>query len=243
MPYALIVDDDVDFMPALSQIVQQQGYHVRIAKSLEEARQEQQRGIPDVALIDLLLPDGDGIQLVRDLTLTGSTKVLIITGYAGVESAVAALRAGVTDFMQKPFDVGQLRRQLQLIKDEFDNRLPVETGQLFDENGLGDIVGRGATLDTGVKQQQTNQQNRPALRRKWSRGYRRPDAADAHGVQPRQKGRADRDDRLHLWRERHWQGARCSRRPRLEHAKRQTVRRLELRSGPATTHRHGVFRS
>jgi len=148
MPYALIVDDDVDFIPALSQIVQQQGYHVRIAKSLEEARQELQRGIPDVALIDLLLPDGDGIQLVRDLTLTGSTKVLIITGYAGVESAVAALRAGVTDFMQKPFDVGQLRRQLQLIKDEFDNRLPVETGQLFDENGLGDIVGRSPQMHT-----------------------------------------------------------------------------------------------
>src|SRR3569833_2723898 len=148
MPYALIVDDDVDFMPALSQIVQQQGYHVRIAKSLEEARQELQRGIPDVALIDLLLPDGDGIQLVRDLTLTGSTKVLNITGYAGVESAVAALRAGVTDFMQKPFDVGQLRRQLQLIKDEFDNRLPVETGQLFDENGLGDIVGRSPQMHT-----------------------------------------------------------------------------------------------
>src|SRR3569833_2021874 len=148
MPYALIVDDDVDFMPALSQIVQQQGYHVRIAKSQEEARQELQRGIPDVALIDLLLPDGDGIQLVRDLTLTGSTKVLIITGYAGVESAVAALRAGVTEFMQKPFDVGQLRRQLQLIKDEFDNRLPVETGQLFDENGLGDIVGRSPQMHT-----------------------------------------------------------------------------------------------
>src|SRR3569833_3248313 len=148
MPYALIVDDDVDFIPALSQIVQQQGYHVRIAKSLEEARQELQRGIPDVALIDLLLPDGDGIQLVRDLTLTGSTKVLIITGYAGVESAVAALRAGVTDFMQKPIDVGQLRRQLQLIKDEFDNRLPVETGQLFDENGLGDIVGRSPQMHT-----------------------------------------------------------------------------------------------
>src|SRR3569623_1681959 len=112
MPYALIVDDDVDFIPALSQIVQHQVYHVRIAKSLEEARQEQQRGIPDVALIDLLLPDGDGIQLVRDLTLTGSTKVLIITGYAGVESAVAALRAGVTNFMKKPFEDSQFRREM-----------------------------------------------------------------------------------------------------------------------------------
>src|SRR3569623_555079 len=82
MPYALIVDDDLDFIPALSQIVQQEGYHVRVAHSLEEARLELQNQIPDIALIDLLLPDGDGIQLVRDLTLTASTKVLVITGFA-----------------------------------------------------------------------------------------------------------------------------------------------------------------
>src|SRR3569623_1405337 len=151
MPYALIVDDDLDFIPALSQIVQQEGYHVRVAHSLGEARLELQNQIPDIALFDLLLPDGDGIQLVRDLTLTASTKVLVITGYAGVESAVAALRAGVTDFMQKPFDDGQLRRQMQLIKDEFDTRLPVETGQLFDENGLGEIVGAEPPQNTEKK--------------------------------------------------------------------------------------------
>lgn len=146
MPYALIVDDDVDFTAALAQIVQQQGYHVRIANSLEKARQELQRGIPDIALIDLLLPDGDGIQLVRDLTLTGSTKVLVITGYAGVDSAVAALRAGVTDFMQKPFDVGQLKQQLQSIKEDLDNHLHVDAGHLTDEHGLDDIIGQSPQL-------------------------------------------------------------------------------------------------
>lgn len=149
MPYALIVDDDEDFTPALAQIVQQQGYHVRIAKTLGEARQELQRGVPDVALVDLLLPDGDGIQLVRDLTLTGATKVLIITGYAGIENAVAALRAGVTDFMQKPFDVGQLKGQLQLIKEELDNRLhAADSNHLSDENGLGNLVGQSPQMHT-----------------------------------------------------------------------------------------------
>lgn len=148
MPYALIVDDDEDFTPALAQIVQQQGYHVRIAKTLAEARQELQRGIPDVALVDLLLPDGDGIQLVRDLTLTGATKVLIITGYAGIESAVAALRAGVTDFMQKPFDVDQLKGQLRLIKDELDNRVHADSSHFSEENGLGDIIGQSPQMHT-----------------------------------------------------------------------------------------------
>lgn len=110
MPYALIVDDDLDFISSLARLVQQEGYSVRVAKTLEEARRELQEGIPDVALIDLLLPDGDGIQLVRELTLTGSTKVLVITGYAGVDNAVAALRAGVTDYLQKPFDIEQLKK-------------------------------------------------------------------------------------------------------------------------------------
>lgn len=148
MPHALIVDDDVDFTPALSQLVQQEGYYVRIAKSLEEARQELQRGIPDVALIDLMLPDGDGIQLVRELTLTGSTKVLIITGNAGVESAVAALRAGVTDFIQKPFDIDQLQHQLQSIKDEISNQFHIDSGNLSEENGLGDLIGRSPQMHT-----------------------------------------------------------------------------------------------
>lgn len=148
MPHALIVDDDVDFTLALSQLVQQEGYYIRIAKSLEEARQELQRGVPDVALIDLMLPDGDGIQLVRELTLTGSTKVLIITGNAGVESAVAALRAGVTDFIQKPFDIDQLQHQLQSIKNEISNQFHIDSGSLSEENGLGDLIGRSPQMHT-----------------------------------------------------------------------------------------------
>lgn len=148
MPHALIIDDDGDFTAALSQIVQQEGYHVRIAESLEEARLELQRSIPDVALVDLMLPDGDGIQLVRELTLTGSTKVLIITGNAGVDSAVAALRAGVTDFIQKPFDIDQLQHQLQNIKGELNSHLTADSMNFSEENGLGDIIGRSPQMHT-----------------------------------------------------------------------------------------------
>ena len=146
MPYALIVDDDLDFIPALSQIVQQEGYHVRVAHSLEEARLELQNQIPDIALIDLLLPDGDGIQLVRDLTLTASTKVLVITGFAGVDSAVAALRAGVTDFLQKPFDMDQLKNQLRFLKSEIRAGSTPAPDLAPSENGLGEIIGKSPQI-------------------------------------------------------------------------------------------------
>lgn len=145
MPQALIVDDDLDFTPALAKLVQQSGYVVRTASSLEEARRELQHGTPDIALVDLLLPDGDGIQLVHELTLTGSTKVLIITGYAGVESAVAALRAGATDFIQKPFDVGQLKNQLQLVREEIARQ--AETGSAPPtDDGLGELIGKSPQM-------------------------------------------------------------------------------------------------
>lgn len=146
MPQALIVDDDLDFTPALAKLVQQSGYVVRTASSLEDARRELQHGTPDIALVDLLLPDGDGIQLVHELTLTGSTKVLIITGYAGVESAVAALRAGATDFIQKPFDVGQLKNQLQLVREEIAKQAEAGSAPLTDDNGFGELIGKSPQM-------------------------------------------------------------------------------------------------
>lgn len=146
MPYALIVDDDVDFTPSLARLIQQEGYSVRIAKTLEEARQELREGIPDVALIDLLLPDGDGIQLVRELTLTGSTKVLVITGYAGVDNAVAALRAGVTDYLQKPFDIDQLKKQLRITKNELASH--TNTSALSEGMEINSLLGQSPQIQT-----------------------------------------------------------------------------------------------
>lgn len=146
MPSALIVDDDLDFTHSLALLVQQEGYSVRVAMSLEEARRELEEGIPDVALIDLLLPDGDGIQLVRELTLTGSTKVLVITGYAGVDNAVAALRAGVTDYLQKPFDIEQLKKQLRITKNEVASYNRNTTTNHLEGGGISGIIGQSAQM-------------------------------------------------------------------------------------------------
>ena len=148
MPSALIVDDDLDFTHSLALLVQQEGYSVRVAQSLEEARRELQEGIPDVALIDLLLPDGDGIQLVRELTLTGSTKVLVITGYAGIDNAVAALRAGVTDYLQKPFDIDQLKKQLRITKNELASYSHTTTTNHLEGEEIGGIIGQSAQMQT-----------------------------------------------------------------------------------------------
>ncbi len=110
MPHALAVDDDKNFLSALEELAAQVGFETTTVTSLEEAKKELSRSIPDVVLMDLVLPDGSGFELLRDLdSAAASTEVILITGHASVDSAVEALRLGVTDFLPKPIDVDRLR--------------------------------------------------------------------------------------------------------------------------------------
>jgi DNA-binding NtrC family response regulator len=113
MPHALAVDDDKNFLSALEELAGQVGFDTTTVTSLEEAKKEFSKAIPDVVLMDLVLPDGSGFELLKDLdSAAASTEVILITGHASVDSAVEALRLGVTDFLPKPIDVERLRRIL-----------------------------------------------------------------------------------------------------------------------------------
>jgi len=113
MPQALAVDDDKNFLSALEELAGQVGFETTTVTSLEEAKRELSAAIPDVVLMDLVLPDGSGFELLRDLdAAAASTEVILVTGHASVDSAVEALRLGVTDFLPKPIDVERLRRIL-----------------------------------------------------------------------------------------------------------------------------------
>jgi DNA-binding NtrC family response regulator len=93
-PHALIVDDDRGFRLGLAEVVSREGFSVASAGSLEEARAEIERQAPDVILVDLQLPDGNGLELVQEPTGAGGPAVVPITGHASVETAVLALRRG-----------------------------------------------------------------------------------------------------------------------------------------------------
>ncbi len=110
MPHALAVDDDKNFLSSLEELASQAGFETTTVTSLEEAKKEFSRAIPDVVLMDLVLPDGSGFELLKELdSAAASTEVILITGHASVDSAVEALRMGVTDFLPKPIDVERLR--------------------------------------------------------------------------------------------------------------------------------------
>jgi two-component system response regulator AtoC len=109
MPHALAVDDDPNFLSALAELIELQGFTTKTACNLRDARAQVSHRTPDVALIDLYLPDGSGIDLLKDLESGSSTEVVLMTGHADVESAVQALRLGASDYLTKPLDIGRLK--------------------------------------------------------------------------------------------------------------------------------------
>jgi two-component system, NtrC family, response regulator AtoC len=109
MPHVLAVDDDPNFLSALADLIESQGYTIRVATTLRDARGLIGHRAPDLALIDLYLPDGKGIDLLPALGSGDAAKVILMTGHADVETAVQALRLGASDYLTKPLDIGRLK--------------------------------------------------------------------------------------------------------------------------------------
>jgi len=107
--HALIIDDDVNSREALAHLVAAEGFTVTCTGSLREARIQLTRRMPDVILVDLYLPDGVGLELVADIEQENPPKIILVTGRASVETAVDALRKGVSDYLTKPVNLDRLR--------------------------------------------------------------------------------------------------------------------------------------
>ncbi len=131
MAHALIVDDDPDVVEWLEEVARMEGFTIARAQSLREARIELGRQRPDALLTDLRLPDGEGIELLRELDKPDATEVIVVTGHATVDSAVAALRAGASDYLVKPADLERVQAVLRHAKKT--SALQHEIGELRDE--------------------------------------------------------------------------------------------------------------
>ena len=133
MAHALIVDDSASTLQSLEQLVQLEGFTTATAATMDQARVELSKQSPDVVLVDLNLPDGSGLSLFDSINGLSDTPpaVVLITGQASLDSAVEALRRGVSDYLTKPLDVERLRKILQDISQT--KRLPDELRELRSE--------------------------------------------------------------------------------------------------------------
>lgn len=115
MPHLLIVDDEPAIRELIAEIATDDGYTVALAGDVRQARIHIQRQVPDVVLLDMQLPDGNGMEFWKDAGLT-DTQVVFITGYSSVDSAIEALRCGAVDYLLKPISLRRLRGVLAELK-------------------------------------------------------------------------------------------------------------------------------
>jgi DNA-binding NtrC family response regulator len=109
-----VVDDACEERDGLRCLVGRWGYEVEAAASAEEALALVEQYRPDVVITDLVLPEMDGLTLLRRVREAARPPVvLLLTGHASVETAVEAMRQGAADFLAKPLDSAQLRVRLE----------------------------------------------------------------------------------------------------------------------------------
>ncbi|HTE07065.1 MAG TPA: sigma-54 dependent transcriptional regulator [Planctomycetota bacterium] len=147
-PLALLVDDDPAFLGSLELLVAREGFECRTAEGLADARRELERAVPDVLLIDLNLPEGDGLEFARTHGLLETTEVIVVTGEASVESAVQALLQGASDYLRKPLDAARLTSCLRGVSRTRALKRQVRTlnGQLRGLGRFGAMVGRSPEM-------------------------------------------------------------------------------------------------
>lgn len=109
MARILLVDDDSDFSAATQALLRADDHDVSTASTLGEASSVLEHASFDVLFVDLSLPDGSGLELIRD----DGPRAVVITGHPSMESAIRAVRSKVVDYLVKPLDKSQLVKSLQ----------------------------------------------------------------------------------------------------------------------------------
>jgi two-component system KDP operon response regulator KdpE len=128
----LACDDELKILRALKLVLRPEGFEVLTAASIEEALDVVALSGVDAAIVDLVLPDGSGIDLCRRLREWSSMPIIVLSAVGQQEEKVRALRAGADDFVTKPFDpqelVARLEAVLRRVSPEPEERVVVAAG-------------------------------------------------------------------------------------------------------------------
>jgi two-component system response regulator AtoC len=115
MPHVLVIDDDSDSAETLAMLVATEGLTVATAGSLRDARRQMALQTPDLVFLDLVLPDGNGLELLEDTRSMPHTEVVLVTGHASLDTSIQALRRGAADYLVKPVAPQQLQKLLSRV--------------------------------------------------------------------------------------------------------------------------------
>ena len=144
----LVVDDEPDILALVKDILEDEGYEIDLAEDAASARAARRNRRADLILLDIWLPDSDGLSLLREWSESGTdgAPVIMMSGHGTVETAVEATRLGAYDFLEKPLSTAKLlvtvRRALEAAELKREN-----IGLRHDALQVSEPIGRSAVIN------------------------------------------------------------------------------------------------
>jgi two-component system, NtrC family, response regulator PilR len=148
-PRLLVVDDEPSMLDFLSLLFEEQGYTVDTARSVAEARRALGEAGYDLVLCDILMPDGNGLDLLKEIKAAdANAAVLMMTAYTSTKSAIEAMKLGAYDYISKPFDVEELKvvAQKALERAELAEENVYLRRELEQKYTFNNIIGRSSRM-------------------------------------------------------------------------------------------------
>ena len=161
--HVLVVDDEPEIRALVQEVLEDEGYRVTLAESAEAATRAMLERRPDVVLLDVWLPDADGISVLRGWAEQGlPCPVVMMSGHGTIETAVEATRLGAYDFVEKPIglakllltltralEAGALKRENEALKRQLPSAVdPIGTSRLMQQ--LKALIDRAAQAEVPV---------------------------------------------------------------------------------------------
>ena len=133
-PSLLIIDDDKIFCDVLAKAMTKRGFNVHTTHTIEDALTQAESVTPEYAIVDLKLSSESGLVLVEKLkALDPGTRIVMLTGYASIATAVEAIKLGATHYLAKPVDADEIMTAFERTSGETDTQIsanPLSVGRL-----------------------------------------------------------------------------------------------------------------
>ncbi len=115
MANILVVDDELGIRDLLQEILNDEGHTVEVAENAQQAREARQRDRPDLVLLDIWMPDTDGVTLLKEWSSAGALTmpVIMMSGHATIDTAVEATKIGALAFLEKPITMQKLLKAVE----------------------------------------------------------------------------------------------------------------------------------
>ncbi|WP_439114757.1 response regulator [Hydrogenophaga sp.] len=148
MATILVVDDELGIRDLLSEILNDEGHTVELAENAAQARAVRAVLRPDLVLLDIWMPDTDGVSLLKEWASSGllSMPVIMMSGHATIDTAVEATRIGATAFLEKPITLAKLLKAV----DQGLNKTGVKTGAVLTPAKNGFNVAVELTVESAM---------------------------------------------------------------------------------------------